>query len=153
MYDNLNKSFYIVSSSCSYLLRRYDSFEQANFTLNEYGTIRSDFAELIASQSQEQLLAAVNRMKELYQKDQDQHLSFDEKMRYVTPRSCQSPRELDLLEQALINYELDKYGKLNEEYQKRKAELEQRQKDFDDFVSVRRAMESGSVSSNSNDKS
>lgn len=134
MYKNLIKHSVTFGSSVVDDHRKYDSFKMSNFTINEFGTIRSDFAELMAAESREALLSAISRMKELYANDGDKGKSFDQIMSEVVPRSMQSPRELDLVEQAIINTQIDKYGKLSEEFEKRKSALEERRKQFEDFT-------------------
>lgn len=134
MYKNLIKHSVTFGSSVVDDHRKYDSFKMSNFTINEFGTIRSDFAELMAAESREALLSAISRMKELYANDGDKGKTFDQIMSEVVPRSMQSPRELDLVEQAIINTQIDKYGKLSEEFEKRKSALEERRKQFEDFT-------------------
>lgn len=81
-----------------------DTFNESGFELNEFGCIRSDFAQLVNSQSLLVMNQAAQRLRELSAIEPDNsNKSFEEIVREVRPRWCQSPKQMMEFEKYLID--------------------------------------------------
>lgn len=106
-------------------VRAVDTFESAGYTLNEFGHIRNDFSQLNEAQNTLEFQRALAKMQEIQAAQPDNsNKSFEELVREVRPRWCQTPAELDRFEQYLINTELDYYNKLQQKKSEAGATLD-----------------------------
>lgn len=84
-------------------IRAMETWKEAGFELNQFGHIRSDFATLVETQSVLVMQQAANRLRELKAIEPDNSKkSFDEIIREIRPRWCQSPKEVLAFEDWLI---------------------------------------------------
>lgn len=98
-----------------------DTFSQSGFELNEFGCIRSDFSQLVNSQSLLVMNQAANRLKELSAIEPDNtNKSFEEIVASVRPRWCQSPKQMMEFEKYLIDRRLIPLEKEVEELKAKK---------------------------------
>lgn len=83
--------------------RKFDDMAKSGITLNEYGTISSDFSRLVNANKGYELAMLANRLQQIdVPKSKTKDKSFDELVRYMKPRWCQSPKELDDFEQFVL---------------------------------------------------
>lgn len=87
--------------------RAYDSFKDCGFEYNEFGSIRSDFASLVHSQSLLVMNNAAQRLRELRAVEPDNSKkSFDQIIAEVRPRWMQTPKQIMEFEDFLLNQKL-----------------------------------------------
>lgn len=103
--------------------RAYDSFEQCGFELNHHGTIMSDFAQLVNSQSLLVMQQAAHRLQEIkaVQPDTSQ-MSHEELVSMVRPRWCQSPLQMQRFDDYLIEHKIAGYEELLQHVEEQKTD-------------------------------
>lgn len=83
--------------------RKFDDMAKSGIVLNEFGTIASDFSRLVNANKGYELAMLANRLQQIdVPKSKNKDKSFDELVRYLKPRWCQSPKELDDFEQYVL---------------------------------------------------
>lgn len=83
--------------------RKFDDMSKSGIVLNHYGTIASDFSRLVNANKGYELAMLANRLQQIdVPKSKTKDKSFDELVRYMKPRWCQSPKELDDFEQFVL---------------------------------------------------
>lgn len=103
--------------------RAYQTFEECGFEINEYGGIRSDFASLVNSQSLLVMQNAAARLQELRALEPDNsNKSFEDIVREIRPRWCQSPKQLMEFEKYLIDNKIDVLQKDVDELKRQEEE-------------------------------
>lgn len=103
--------------------RAYSTFEECGFEFNEFGGIRSDFAILVNSQSLLVMQQAANRLREIQALEPDNSSkSFEDIVREIRPRWCQSPKQIMEFQKYLID---NRIKPLEEEVERLRVEKEQ----------------------------
>lgn len=93
-------------------IRIFDS-ENPDFTLNDDGHIRNDFSTLMAREDSRSMALALSRLREFdSQSNLPKGCTFEQAVKLIRPRWCQSPAEMDRFETYLIDNALDLYRKL-----------------------------------------
>lgn len=113
--------------------RGFEDLSAAGIVRNEFGFIRSDFADLMKNQTsyQMQMLAQRLASQTFATKEEKKNMSFDELVKRLKPRLLQSPKELDDFEQYLLSLDLSEYERIRQDNELKKREEE---KEFDSFT-------------------
>lgn len=113
--------------------RAFEDLSSAGIVRNEFGFIRSDFADLMKNQTsyQMQMLAQRLASQTFATKEEKKNMSFDELVKRLKPRLLQSPKELDDFEQYLLSLDLSEYERIRQDNELKKREEE---KEFDSFT-------------------
>lgn len=103
--------------------RAFDDFSEAGFSVNQFGTIRSDFSDLINSQDMLAFQRAYQRVQEIRANEPDNsHKTIDEIIREIRPRWVQSPTQLLAWEDWLAKNKVDEYQRQLDEARREQAE-------------------------------
>lgn len=93
-------------------VKRVYECNQSDFALNSSGFIRNDFSTLVETEDRYMMSVVLSRMQELSNEKDNSNKSFEELVRAIRPRWCQSPAEMDRFEQYCIDNALEFYKKL-----------------------------------------
>lgn len=120
-------------NSVNVFRRAFEDLSSAGIVRNEFGFIRSDFADLMKNQTsyQMQMLAQRLASQTFATKEEKKNMSFDELVKRLKPRLLQSPKELDDFEQYILSLDLSEYERIRQENELKKREEE---KEFDSFT-------------------
>lgn len=148
MYKSRKNVVIYVGKSAS---RKFDTFESANFSLNEFGWIRGDFSELVAQNDILGYVNAANRMEQIQVDENGIDLSFDELVARVRPRWMQSLTEKKAFEDYLLSVETDRYSVLLDKYNAQRAKEDEEAKIKQDEAIAAYIKSHPDVVSNKND--
>lgn len=99
------------------------TFEECGFEFNEFGTIRSDFAQLVNSQSILAMEQASQRLAQLRSVEPDNRdKSFDDIVREIRPRWMQSPKQIMEFEDYLLEHDISGLEDIQNQIRLQRAE-------------------------------